>query len=136
MEPKFKPLTFVCAICGEVATRIGLLPPEATTSQNPTDAKETHADPKPLSPAYLYVDGVVCNSQFRVMDYRWVSEAMVAGDFVALYEIDPEYVPSYCSQCQKHYCREHWKQSVRFDDGHYDYTNGVCPAGHRRVLAD
>jgi hypothetical protein len=62
----------------------------------------------------------------------WVRE----GDFGSLMSVDSEYVPFWCRQCEQAWCQEHWSAEVSFDDGFYDATYGVCPAGHRQKLDD
>jgi hypothetical protein len=39
-------------------------------------------------------------------------------------------------QCQACYCRDDWQGTVVFDGPFYDYTDGVCPAGHRHLIDD
>lgn len=63
--------------------------------------------------------------------------ALSKGIVQTLYEIDIEFTPFYCPRCQKCYCKEHWRYwDVDDEDGWYDSTQGVCPAGHERMLSD
>ena len=41
-----------------------------------------------------------------------------------------------CRECRMNYCRDCWNTRDEFDDGFYEATRGVCPAGHRQLIAD
>jgi hypothetical protein len=53
-----------------------------------------------------------------------------------LHAIDWELAPFWCRTCQRCYCRDHWQRRVILDEGFYDYTGGVCPAGQRQMIED
>lgn len=67
-----------------------------------------------------------------------VSELLAAThpDPGALHAIDWELAPFWCRKCHLCYCRDHWTPIVIMDEGFYDYTEGLCPAGHRQILDD
>lgn len=54
----------------------------------------------------------------------------------ALHAINWELAPFWCRSCQRGYCRDHWQSVVILDEGFYDCTVGVCPAGHRQMIDD
>ena len=43
---------------------------------------------------------------------------------------------AYCPDCDKIYCRKHYNVNVIWDDGYYDYSEGTCPKGHKRIIDD
>jgi hypothetical protein len=57
-------------------------------------------------------------------------------DPAALYAIDHELVPFWCRDCQRCYCRSDWDSVPIWDGPFYDYTQGICPAGHRQIIDD
>jgi len=67
-----------------------------------------------------------------------------AGEVLARPDPDPgalraihwELAPFWCRHCQRSYCQDHWTTTVIMDDGFYDSTDGICPAGHRQMLDD
>jgi hypothetical protein len=65
-----------------------------------------------------------------------VAAALGTGDAAALYAIDSEYAPFSCPDCTASYCREHYRRYEVYDDGFLDCINGICPQGHKRMLAD
>ncbi|MFW9896985.1 MAG: hypothetical protein ACFFD7_14360 [Candidatus Thorarchaeota archaeon] len=47
-----------------------------------------------------------------------------------------EGMDTYCPECDKIYCWEHYNGWEEYDDGFYDCTYGVCPKGHKRMNDD
>ena len=43
---------------------------------------------------------------------------------------------AYCPDCDRSYCKKHYNVNVIWDDGYYDYAEGTCPKGHKRILDD
>jgi hypothetical protein len=41
----------------------------------------------------------------------------------------------YCTDCGLNYCSAHWGAYVLVDDDFYDCTMGICPGGHRHMIA-
>ena len=71
------------------------------------------------------------------------TQAMIDGvlgsdepDAGALHAIDWELAPFWCRSCRRSYCRDHWQRMVIMDEGFYDYSDGICPAGHRQMIDD
>ena len=42
----------------------------------------------------------------------------------------------YCPECDKLYCEAHYRCVPQWDEGFYDYTLGICPEGHERIVDD
>lgn len=43
---------------------------------------------------------------------------------------------AYCPECDKIYCRKHYHVTEEWDEGFYDYSTGICPEGHKRIIDD
>lgn len=65
-----------------------------------------------------------------------VRAAIQTRDLAMVRGANAEFAPFWCGQCERVWCRAHWKTEVMFDDGFYDATYGTCPAGHRQLLDD
>ena len=42
----------------------------------------------------------------------------------------------YCPDCDAMYCEAEFRCIPQWDEGFYDYTLGLCPEGHERVVDD
>jgi hypothetical protein len=42
----------------------------------------------------------------------------------------------YCPDCDAMYCERHYRCIPQWDEGFYDYTLGICPEGHERIVDD
>lgn len=42
----------------------------------------------------------------------------------------------YCPECDQLFCEDHWDLEPYFDEGFYDFTEGTCPKGHKRIVDD
>jgi predicted RNA-binding Zn-ribbon protein involved in translation (DUF1610 family) len=133
--------TFACAKCGAAATTILLVPtgvpPRSLDATRIADTLVSLPAGSTESP-FMIIDGIVGQTQFRLEEssFETVKRALEHEDSAALHALDSEYVSSFCPNCGCHYCRTHWTQEVAFDDGYYDCTYGVCPAGHKCMLDD
>ncbi len=68
-----------------------------------------------------------------------VWRALVKGQARALFSLDPLWIPSYCPECDRNYCKDHWRIEMQFDEdfpGFYDCSYGYCPQDHRRLIDD
>ena len=54
----------------------------------------------------------------------------------ALYELDLEYAPFFCPECETSYCGDHWQRWDVFEGDWHDSIQGRCPRGHERMLED
>lgn len=84
------------------------------------------------------LDGVTGKSTWAIQadQLEQLQNLFRRGAWRELYQLDPEWLSSYCATCDVNYCRDHWETELEFDDGFYDFTRGVCPRGHERVLTD
>lgn len=124
---------FTCASCGRLAGVVRLAPAGTPVDMGPPMGTDVHRQ-----------DGVA----IHWLGYGWkainprtwtrVSELLAATrpDPAALHAIDWELAPFWCRGCQQCYCRDHWEPFVLMDEGFYDCTDGICPAGHRQILDD
>jgi len=124
---------FTCAICGQLAGVIRLAP-----AGTPVDMGEPMGtDTRQQDGASIRWLGVVWK---EIGPDAWARASQVLAtthpDPGALHAIDWELAPFWCRQCQQCYCRDHWLPIVILDEGFYDCTEGLCPAGHRQMLDD
>lgn len=72
-------------------------------------------------------------------DVTAIAGALAERDIIALWELNPEYVPMWCPRCQAVYCADEWTLwPVYADDmpGWFEELRGRCPAGHERRIYD
>ena len=121
---------FKCAQCGEVAARVALVLDEPVPGESSSSRS-----------------GLIAESEFfgdweqvvLAAGLRPVADALVDEDAAALYQVDPLWAPFFCPECRASYCHEHWSMTVIFDEewtSWYDYTEGTCPRGHKRMVDD
>jgi hypothetical protein len=65
-----------------------------------------------------------------------VLAAVNANDASALFELDREFAPFWCPECEATYCAQHYVHWDVYDDGFFDCIRGTCPNGHERMLLD
>jgi hypothetical protein len=128
-------VSFRCAACGEMAAVVRLVRAGTTVNMGP-----------PLGEQAYDRDGVVVDfwlgsTCWRRLDpARWarIEQVLAAGqpDPAGLHQIDWELAAYWCRDCRRCYCRDDWQKTVVWDGPFYDYTDGVCPAGHRHMIDD
>jgi hypothetical protein len=128
-------VSFRCGACGEVAAVVKLLRAGDEADMGP-----------PFGRQRQNADGVIIDYWLRSTCWmaakhdRWARiEAVLSAEQpnpAALHAIDWELAPYWCRDCQLCYCRDDWQRTVIFDGPFYDYTDGVCPAGHRHMIDD
>jgi hypothetical protein len=124
---------FTCATCGAIAAVVRLAPAGTLVDMGPPMGTNTYERNgvairwlgrgwKELSPA----------------TWARASQVLTAAqpDPGALHAIDWELAPFWCRDCRRCYCRDDWLTIVIMDEGFYDYTDGLCPAGHHQILDD
>ena len=128
-----------CAVCGDRASTVDLVPPGVT---HPKAGSAALADvgiyDGPSGRGRLIEEGV-CGKSMWVVEVDQLDRLraiFLRGDWRALYQLDREWLSSYCPTCDVNYCTAHWDKYDEFDDGFYDCTRGTCPRGHKRVLSD
>ena len=122
--------SFPCAVCGEVAARVSLLPPGEV---GPGSEVSAFAGMWRL----VIEGGPVPMTVGPVREWRAVAAALAARDLERLAAVHAEYANFRCPLCRAGYCREHWSDVIpERDEGFYDATFGTCPNGHRVMLDD
>ena len=131
--------SFACAVCGNVAAVVSLVPPGAAAPRTGPQTPETlSADSITAQWWRLSIDGgPVPLTHGLVGEPLPVAAALDALDLEALAGFNPEYANFRCPQCRLAYCRDHWRGvHPVFDDGFYDATYGWCPEGHKVMIDD
>jgi hypothetical protein len=136
---------FSCSLCGKPAMTILLLPAGVAHPRSGSKAIEDLCivDPLPAdeSQPAVVVESFLCNSRvpLDLEQFAKVQAALERNDFPALRRMDDACAPSYCQDCDCHYCGDHWYTRVQMADdypGFYDCTYGTCPQGHSQILDD
>lgn len=52
------------------------------------------------------------------------------------YFIMEDGMDAYCPKCDKIYCKKHYSVVEIWDEDFYDYSEGTCPKGHKRIVDD
>jgi hypothetical protein len=126
--------SFSCAVCGGIAGLVRLAAAATVVDMGPPIGDQEHQ-----------ADGVVISHWIGTVwkaaapaTYAQVRDVLSASqpDTGAPHRIDWELAPFCCRACQQNYCREHWECIVIMDEGFYDRSDGICPAGHRQVIDD
>lgn len=131
-----------CAACRSIAADIALVP-RGVALRIPRMA----VDPPPGSATILIKD--LFGVQAHVVPSKLLRTTRAAirnrrAD--DLHEIEELWVPCYCPKCNRSYCcrrdcPSRWKVRIVWDelwDGSpwYDFSLGVCPLGHQRMVRD
>jgi hypothetical protein len=127
-------VTFTCAACGLPAGRVRPVPAGEPVDIGPG------VGPQAVDSPGVVVSGFLGDGWYalRPADFARIRTLLDAAspDPLALRELRWEAAPFYCPECAACYCSTHWATEVIFDEGFYDCTMGVCPAGHRELLDD
>jgi hypothetical protein len=132
--------SFRCAVCGNVAATVSLLPPGT-----PGPHEDLAGGPAAPGQRDIFhekwrlsiVGGPVPMTVGPVADPARVTAALEQHDAAALAAIDPEYANFRCPTCPANYCEAHWSEiTPELDEGFYDATWATCPRGHRVMLDD
>lgn len=130
---------FRCAICGEVAGRVGFVTPaDAVAGEAPSALQaltELDVLERPQGQAALVVQTFfgVTSLAVSAEQIEPVSRAIAEADASALYRAGYCYAPFHCPDCAASYCGAHWNWR-NFDDDPYSGVEGDCPHGHFHVL--
>lgn len=125
---------FACAACGALAAVVCLIPAGTAVDMGSPVGEQVHGRDG------VMIDQWLGRSWHAVDPGRWrqVRDVLTADppDPGALHAIGWELAPFWCRGCQRCYCTDHWQGIVIMDEGFYDCTEGVCPAGHRQLIDD
>lgn len=115
-----------CSVCGKIAVRVMVKSDSLLTSGKPG----------------LIYEGITCGKDIGIDNASQLFEYLDKGDLASVHKMAlkntwlEEGMDAYCPQCDKIYCHEHYNVVDIFDDGFYDYAEGTCPKGHRRMIDD
>lgn len=114
-----------CSVCAAEAASIELL---------------DRGDPRALSGPTLVVTFAGAHSTLLEDEaVAAITRALGSCAWRELFDIDVEYAPFYCPNCETSYCEREWTEELVWDEddpGFLDATYGTCPRGHRRMLFD
>jgi hypothetical protein len=117
-------VTVPCARCGAEAATFSLLPPRHG------DKSAQHG---------LQRTGFIGEvTKFGAADeLQRLLEMIRTADYSAAQGVDADFVAFHCRQCRRSYCQNCWRIGPpEFDEGFYDFTKAVCPAGHEQIVDD
>ena len=124
---------FVCDVCKERAATVALVPPAAAFPMGPPLGDD-------VSDRWgLWVDAPHFHTRWEALaenDVAEIRSALTERDSRSLFRLADSSMSFYCPKCDAWYCHDHWKLTDKFDEGFYDCTYGVCPAGHKRMVDD
>jgi predicted RNA-binding Zn-ribbon protein involved in translation (DUF1610 family) len=127
--------SFRCARCGEVAgvirvaragTAVTMGPPPGTGAPGRDGLVLDYF----IGTVWQAESAEVLDALQALIDQGHVDPVAIRGISGPLREL----TPFYCPDCELNYCSRDWDTSVVFDEDFYDYTEGVCPNGHRHTL--
>jgi hypothetical protein len=125
--------TLACAHCGRAAAEIALLPATIASLASVAPAAATRARERLERTDFI---GTV--TKFGAPSALLaLFEAINRGDYAASRRLDPDFVAFHCPDCDAVYCDTCWRlEPPVFDEGFYDYTEGICPVGHAHIVDD
>jgi hypothetical protein len=130
-------LVFRCARCGEVAAEIVLLPagrPDPAVSAGEDPASDFFANEERLRRRGFLGGLTLLRGRAEL---RSLFATIANRDYRAVHRDESDLLAFHCPECDLAYCDRCWQvEPPVFDDGFYDYTEAVCPAGHRHVVDD
>jgi predicted RNA-binding Zn-ribbon protein involved in translation (DUF1610 family) len=127
--------TLACANCGRAAAEIALLPATVAGAAlvSGAPAERTHTRDRLERTDFL---GTLTKFGAAVALME-LFDAIDRADFGPARSLDPDFVAFHCPDCGLVYCDTCWRlEPPVFEDGFYDCTRGVCPAGHTHVVDD
>ena len=120
-------VTIACARCGRAAAEIALLPAE------PKSEGQWHDRDRLERTEFM---GTLTKFG-RLDDLQALFERVAGGDYDDARSLDFDFVAFICRECGRPYCSHCWEIGAPvFDEGFYDYTSAVCPAGHQQIVDD
>jgi hypothetical protein len=124
---------FRCAACGEMAAVVKVARSGAGADVGPPLGCETYDRDGIVVDYFL---GTTWKSAgAATLDAVQEIVSSQAPDPVTLRRIGWELASFYCIDCGLNYCRADWDAYVLVDDDFYDCTMGICPGGHRHMIA-
>ena len=87
----------------------------------------------------LTISSPLRSYQLEIQGADYIAKKAVEGNLKRLHNIltkDFDGLDFYCPECDNVYCEKHWVLNPVWDEGFYDYTEGICPEGHERILDD
>lgn len=126
MDKRSRHLTLVCSRCGRAAAEIALLPAASgTTLWHDKDRLERTE----------FMGNIVKFGEWEMLTAFF--EQLARADYAAAQREDADFIAFHCHTCGRVYCEQCWTIGAPvFDEGFYDYTSGVCPAGHTQTVDD
>jgi len=115
-----------CSVCGKIAVRVSVKADKMLTSGKPG----------------LIYEGITCGKDIGIDNAKQLFDNFDHDDLASAHKMAlkntwlDEGIDAYCPQCDRIYCHEHYNVVDIFDDGFYDYAEGTCPKGHRRMIDD
>jgi hypothetical protein len=114
----------LCSICGEIAAIFAIIKLKSTNKRT------------------LVYSGIVHNTALDISDAKKIFGLLENNDLSTLHSMIKSYVvleegiDAYCPECDKIYCRNHYKIREEWDEGFYDCTYATCPKNHKRIIDD
>jgi len=131
---------FYCAVCGRIAATLELISPGQIPHKTAPPNQEFPYRPPGEGQLILGIQGQGnLFHHFLDLSAECVPElrrAVAAADARGLLELSPEFLPSYCRECDLHYCWRHSRVVEEYDDGYPDGIYAYCPKHHRRMVDD
>lgn len=120
-------VTIACARCGRAAAEIALLPAQTTGEGQWHDRDRLERTE--------FMGTLVKFDRLAALQVFF--EHVAGGDFAGARDLDFDFVAFVCRACNRAYCNRCWDIGAPvFDEGFYDYTSAVCPAGHEQIVDD
>lgn len=128
-------VSFRCAACGEMAAVVRLVRAGTTVNMGPLLGEQAYDRDGVVIDFWL---GSTCWRRLDPAQWARIEQVVTAGqpDPAGLHQIDWELAAYWCRDCRRCYCRGDWQKTVVWDGPFYDYTDGVCPAGHHHMIDD
>ncbi len=130
--------TFYCANCGKAALVLTLVPAGKTHPKSKSKEKgDVFIYDKSEKP-FCIIENDLFKSRVNLKeaDLKTFAILLSLEDSIGLYQMNKALLPTFCPQCSKYYCGEHWNVNILFDDGYFDCANGTCPEGHKKTIED
>jgi hypothetical protein len=131
-------VTYRCRLCGEIAAVVAYVPSGTADPQHFSVDAPPGIETIGLDQPRISIRGGPAPATFTLGEdnARVVESAVRAGSAKTLYKRNREWAPFWCRQCGGAYCRDHWHLTPVFDEAEFDYLDGACPQGHRRIISD
>ncbi|MBD3226728.1 MAG: hypothetical protein GF329_00945 [Candidatus Lokiarchaeota archaeon] len=114
----------LCSVCGNIAAKFIIGTSKSFNKRIFAYLGVIHSSPLNLKDA---------ENIFSLLEHAELSKI---HSYIKKYPTIEDGIDAYCPECNKIYCRKHYRLQEEWDEGFYDCTYATCPQNHTRIIDD